>query len=135
MPTRASLVCSAHFTEEDYVKKPELTKKRLKNDAVPSIFNFPVTDLSTIRLEQSTPNSTYNENGKKRRSKKIYNPTEDIDFDSLTKINDSSDLSEITSVTRQNGYEEITIVGKDKSLESKDIDSVSNGSNESTRSS
>lgn len=127
VPTRASLVCSAHFTEDDYVKKPELTKKRLKNDAVPSIFNFPVTDLSTLQLEQTTPNSTYNEHGKKRRSKKIYDPMEDTDFDALTKAADSVDLTEITAVSKKNGYteEEITFIGKDKSFEAKDIDSVS----------
>lgn len=129
IPTRASLVCSAHFTEDDYVKKPELTKKRLRNDAVPSVFNFPVSDLSSaFQIDQYPPTSTYNVNGKKRRSKKIYNPVDDVDFDSLTAITDNSLLSEITSVTRQADFtaEEITLTGKGKSLEAKDIDSVSN---------
>lgn len=45
VPTKASLVCSDHFREEDYVERPGLTKRMLKKDAVPSIFNFPVTHL------------------------------------------------------------------------------------------
>lgn len=45
IPTKASLVCSDHFREDDYVERPGLTKRMLKKDAVPSMFNFPVTHL------------------------------------------------------------------------------------------
>lgn len=40
IPTLHSLICSQHFKAEDY-SESTLSKKRLKRDAVPSVFNFP----------------------------------------------------------------------------------------------
>lgn len=41
-PTKTSLICSEHFTDDDYVvKKSASVRPRLKPDAVPSIFDFP----------------------------------------------------------------------------------------------
>lgn len=41
-PTQWSRVCSEHFTEEDYVHRPDSNRPLLKIDSVPSIFKaFP----------------------------------------------------------------------------------------------
>ncbi len=53
-PTRASLVCSDHFREEDYVSKIGLKKRRLKPNAVPSIFDFPVFNQLPENSEQQS---------------------------------------------------------------------------------
>lgn len=68
VPTRASLVCSDHFREEDYVSRPGLTKRMLKKDAVPSIFNFPVPGIRS-------PPSPYFECSQNKKEKKLGNPS------------------------------------------------------------
>lgn len=42
-PNQCSYLCSEHFTPSDYLNesRPELDKKLLKDEAVPSVFNFP----------------------------------------------------------------------------------------------
>lgn len=39
-PFRTAVICSEHFTAKDYVSGIKI--KKLKNDAVPSVFSFPV---------------------------------------------------------------------------------------------
>lgn len=40
-PTTYSVICSAHFKKGDYQIRPGASKQYLKEDAVPSAFNFP----------------------------------------------------------------------------------------------
>ncbi|XP_031343245.1 THAP domain-containing protein 1-like isoform X1 [Photinus pyralis] len=39
-PTKHSVICGEHFKEADFLRK--VPKKVLKNDAIPSVFDFPV---------------------------------------------------------------------------------------------
>lgn len=41
MPTPSSRLCSTHFKDSDYMERPGALIRRLKTEAVPSIFNFP----------------------------------------------------------------------------------------------
>lgn len=125
IPTRASLVCSSHFTENDYVSKPELIKRRLKNDAVPSVFNFPITDVSSFdeSVKNFTP-SNATTSGKKKRNKKIYNDSMNDDDDDDVCLNKENE--------KELGYFESTpdeqemYVIEESALDTKHIDSVSN---------
>lgn len=38
VPTNNSMICNAHFTKNDYQKRPDLIK--LTNKAIPSVFNY-----------------------------------------------------------------------------------------------
>lgn len=41
-PNKYSVLCSRHFTEDDYhMKLPNTVRRRLKNNAIPTIFHFP----------------------------------------------------------------------------------------------
>lgn len=40
-PSNYSLLCSSHFKKDDYQIRPGASKPYLKEDAVPTIFNFP----------------------------------------------------------------------------------------------
>ena len=40
-PTANSLLCHRHFKADDYITSGWSTKKQLKQDAVPSVFDFP----------------------------------------------------------------------------------------------
>lgn len=41
IPSKSSKICSRHFTDDSYETSPWATQRRLKPNAVPSIFNFP----------------------------------------------------------------------------------------------
>ncbi|XP_065218821.1 peroxynitrite isomerase THAP4-like isoform X2 [Planococcus citri] len=77
VPTKASLVCSDHFRDDDYVERAGLTKRMLKKDAVPSIFNFPVHlggDMSQNHVL------------KKRKSGNTFRRKELIDMDNIDSL-------------------------------------------------
>lgn len=40
-PKKSSRICSKHFSNECYDTNPWSSKKKLKDDAVPTIFEFP----------------------------------------------------------------------------------------------
>lgn len=40
-PSKTSRLCGEHFLPTDYINQPGLAVKRLKPDAVPSVFSFP----------------------------------------------------------------------------------------------
>jgi len=40
-PSKQSKLCSKHFTNDCYDISPWSSQKKLKNDAIPSIFDFP----------------------------------------------------------------------------------------------
>lgn len=42
-PSRTAVICSEHFTTNDYVSGIKI--KKLKKDAVPSVFSFPVAKI------------------------------------------------------------------------------------------
>lgn len=101
-PTRASLVCSDHFREEDYIIKPGHRKTRLKKNAVPSIFNFPVSENLLVNFDSfylpSPPphkNIVKQKRGRKPKlkRKRKRKSTENADNDDYTIIDCVSILS------------------------------------------
>lgn len=73
VPSQASRLCSAHFKDSDYLVRPGALIRRLKPEAVPSIFNFPkhlmkninerrvlVRNMPAIQIQ---PCTSYNKEG------------------------------------------------------------------------
>ncbi|XP_020292714.1 THAP domain-containing protein 1-like [Pseudomyrmex gracilis] len=57
--TKYSLICSAHFQENDFMKRPNASGVRLNNLAVPSIFCAPISaDVTASAIE--TPSIEFN---------------------------------------------------------------------------
>ena len=55
-PTKHLVLCEKHFKEEDYVcTKQHQTKKYLKKDAIPSIFEFPPHLVKKHRKRRAPP--------------------------------------------------------------------------------
>ncbi|XP_020289054.1 THAP domain-containing protein 1-like [Pseudomyrmex gracilis] len=58
-PTKYSLICSLHFQENDFMKRPNASGVRLNNLAVPSIFCAPISaDVTASAIE--TPSIEFN---------------------------------------------------------------------------
>ena len=60
-PSKWSTLCSGHFTDSCYDISPWATRKNLKQDAVPSIFNFPEHLRKTTKHRPSPKKRTSNE--------------------------------------------------------------------------
>ena len=59
-PTQSSVLCSTHFSDDCFVEGKK--NRRLKKDAVPSIFNFPEhlqEDTNTKRKRESLQRKGY----------------------------------------------------------------------------
>ncbi|XP_065652228.1 THAP domain-containing protein 1-like isoform X2 [Hydra vulgaris] len=49
IPTKSSKICSKHFTPDSYVVSGWSSKKQLKKEAIPSVFNFPSSLVKKIK--------------------------------------------------------------------------------------
>lgn len=50
VPTNNSMICNAHFTKDDYQKRPDLIK--LTNKAIPSVFNYPASLSRNTKIKK-----------------------------------------------------------------------------------
>lgn len=71
VPTNNSMVCNAHFTTDDYQKRPDLLK--LTNKAVPSVF----IDSENIKQNVKKKKSILDTNSPQKLVKKSYNNLSD----------------------------------------------------------
>uniref|UniRef100_A0A6P7H1P5 THAP domain-containing protein 2-like n=1 Tax=Diabrotica virgifera virgifera TaxID=50390 RepID=A0A6P7H1P5_DIAVI len=85
-PTNSSKICSKHFTADSYITSGWSSKKQLKKDAVPSIFDFPnhlVKQVTTRKLPVKRETVLDKPTGSKREIINIATPVEISDETTL----------------------------------------------------